>query len=92
MEDLRVFDYAQYTEKQHTLADRAGPLLARLIRDAPSPTPILEIKLQNDSVVRTQIEINKAFSEYYGTLYCAPPAPNYVEYDSFFDKISSHSC
>lgn len=74
LEELRVVDHQLYIQKQHAHSDRAGPLLARLIRNTPPLTPIMEIQNAAGNTVRTQIDINNAFRDYYTKLYSPPCA------------------
>ncbi|XP_078496814.1 uncharacterized protein LOC144752850 [Lissotriton helveticus] len=74
LEDLRLLDYKEYTNRQHTQADRAGPLLARLLSDSPIHHPILTVLDQAGNPTNTQLGINTAFKDYYTTLY-SPPQP-----------------
>lgn len=86
LEELRVLDYTLYTQN-HTTADRAGPLLAHLIKDSPNPTPILEVKTVEGLNVDTQLKINATFQKYYQTLYESLGEPDYMKYDLFFHRV-----
>lgn len=87
LEELPLVDYAAYVQRQHKAANRAGPLLAKLIRDTPQNTPIMEITTLDGTVVSTQLEINDAFQDYYQALYDTPRVISPMEYDSFFEGV-----
>ncbi|KAJ1179291.1 hypothetical protein NDU88_004525 [Pleurodeles waltl] len=84
---LRKFDYAKYMERAHSEGDRAGTLLARLIKEELSPTPILHINTPQQDNITTQLEINTAFRDYYTALYSAPLVMDRTEVDSFLANI-----
>ncbi|KAJ1099631.1 hypothetical protein NDU88_004730 [Pleurodeles waltl] len=73
LKHLRKVDYAKHRERTYNERDKAGALLARLMKDEPSPTPILHINTPQQTSINTQLEINEAFRDYYTTLYSAPP-------------------
>ncbi|KAJ1214371.1 hypothetical protein NDU88_001990 [Pleurodeles waltl] len=64
VERLQKFDYAKYKERTHKEGDKAGPLLARLIRGDLAPTPILHINTPHQGDIITQLDINTAFKDY----------------------------
>ncbi|KAJ1084299.1 hypothetical protein NDU88_004451 [Pleurodeles waltl] len=66
VEKLRKFDHIRYKEIMHIEGDRAGPLLARLIKEELAPTPILHIRTIQHGDITTQLDINTAvFKDYY---------------------------
>ncbi|KAJ1149497.1 hypothetical protein NDU88_002304 [Pleurodeles waltl] len=87
IERLRKFDYGKYRERAHREGDRAGTLLARLMRDEPSPIPIIQINTPQQNNITTQLEINMAFRDYYTVLYSAPLIIARAEIDSFLTTI-----
>lgn len=87
LEELRTVDYRLYIQKQHAEADRAGPLLARIIKDMPVSTPVTQINTPDGDIARTQLAINNAFKQYYTDLYKAPEECGEEAYDSFFEEL-----
>ncbi|KAJ1185927.1 hypothetical protein NDU88_002713 [Pleurodeles waltl] len=88
LERLKKVDYAKYREHMHNEGDKAGALLARLIKDEPSPTPILHINTPQQTSVNTQMEMNEAFCDHYRTLYSAPLVLDPVHLGAFLSDIT----
>lgn len=87
LETLRTIDYAAYTQRIHTEADKAGTLLARIVRDRPDPLPITHICASHDTLVHTQLEINTAFHDQLQLLYAAPPTIDDVQISEFMREL-----
>lgn len=87
LEDLRILDYRLYTQRQNAEADRAGPLLARIIQNTQDATPILEVTNSEGVLVNTHLDINDAFNSYYEALYAVTPVLPEHKFDSFFRDL-----
>ncbi|KAJ1141670.1 hypothetical protein NDU88_007998 [Pleurodeles waltl] len=72
---LQKFDYRHYTARLHAEGDRSSRLLSWLLKGEQQHSTINAIRLDEGSILNTQLEINKAFRQYYATLYkSGPPA------------------
>ncbi|KAJ1106472.1 hypothetical protein NDU88_003873 [Pleurodeles waltl] len=85
---MRVVDYTKYSEQAHSEGDKAGFLPACLIKDEPSPTPIIHILTPQFADINTQAEINTASQDYYANLYSATPALDQTQLSSFLANIT----
>ncbi|KAJ1187506.1 hypothetical protein NDU88_004281 [Pleurodeles waltl] len=61
-----------YISRQYAEGDRAGRLLAWLVRQNSQPSPIGAIRLDSGTIVNSQVEMNDAFYTYYRSLYSSP--------------------
>ncbi|KAJ1163370.1 hypothetical protein NDU88_003828 [Pleurodeles waltl] len=43
LERLCIMDYRSYRQRTHSEGEEAGTLLARMIKDRPTPTPVLHM-------------------------------------------------
>ncbi|KAJ1213743.1 hypothetical protein NDU88_001374 [Pleurodeles waltl] len=75
-ERVHVVIYRSYRQKTQSEGDKAGTLLARMIKDAPVATPILYILTPRLTSANTQKDINTAFCDFYTDLYSAPTPLN----------------
>lgn len=70
--DLRRYNFRAYTARAHHEWNRAGTLLAWLIRQDMQTQPITGISNAIGEVVYTQASILSAFHDYYTSLYKEP--------------------
>lgn len=87
LEQLQIIDNRSYTQRIHMEAHRPGALLARIIRDAPPPTPIVEIITPLNGRVTSKVDISDTFYGHYQALYRAPQRADPLEFHSFLSKV-----
>ncbi|KAJ1170982.1 hypothetical protein NDU88_002853 [Pleurodeles waltl] len=69
LERLRCLNYTAHSARTHASADKAGKLLAWLIRRDLERVPIVEVCAQTGEMVYTPVEIQTEFTRHYqGTL------------------------
>ncbi|KAJ1099813.1 hypothetical protein NDU88_004908 [Pleurodeles waltl] len=69
LECLRCLNYTAHSAKVHAKAERAGALLARLIRQETSPRAVLSIRTQTGDLLYTNDSIHAALHTHNRSLY-----------------------
>lgn len=67
--------------------DKAGKLLAYQLQKARASRLIPAIKSEKGEVLKTPLDINKRFKEYYESLYSSEVKPSPEDLDRFFGSI-----
>ena len=88
LDRLRCLNYMAHSAKTHAWADKAGSLLAWLIRQEAPQHPILALRTTANTLVYTQREIQAELTQYYTDTYQSRTRATTTEITEFLAEVT----